>query len=333
MIYRLFFSGILFLLILCTSSVYGQQVHIFSSADSIQVGERFTYSIVIQGEYSLSNYPDADAFPNDLELISRQRFQDQARQDSIVYQFQFFGLEDLTIPRQQIDLRVAGRDTTILTSPMPLFFKTMLAEGDDEFRPFKPLFEFARAYWPYLLLALTLALIGWYAWRRYQQYQQEKPVPAEPFVYTPFQNPMDQLRSSIDTLNQSLPLQTDEDFENFYIELGDAIRAYFKQVYRFQALEMTTGEILRELQRLNVSYDLVASTRSVLNEADMVKFANFQPDHEQSVSALKTAQTFIQTVATVDAEKIEYMRYQHDEEQQEQKEAYERTLKTTPETA
>lgn len=309
--------------------LYGmaQQVHTFVDRDSIRVGEAFTYSVVLEGEYSLLTYPDQNTFNGNVEVLSRQRFQISSRKDSLVYNLQYFDVEDLIIPSQEIVLNVAGNDTTVQTSRVPLFFKTTLAEEDDEFRPLKPIFDFARDWWLYIIGLLLLALIGWFAYKYYLQYMRnKKKAPAPAFSPVPFVNPIKTLKKKLRELEGEIVKDTPEENERFYIQIGDAIRLYLKQVYLFNALEMTTGEIINHLQNENVSFELLKSAKKVLYEADVVKFANFNPDIEQKRTAHKTAVNFLETAETMDMERIEYLRYQHEEKQKEALEEHKKAV-------
>lgn len=304
-----------------------QQVHTFVDRDSIRVGEAFTYSVVLQGDYSLLAYPDQNTFEGNVEVLSRQRFQISQRKDSLVYNLQYFDIEDLIIPSQEIVLNVAGNDTTVQTSRVPLFFKTTLAEEDDEFRPLKPIFDFARNWWLYIIGLLLLALIGWFAYKYYLQHKQKKEkAPAPAFNPVPFVNPIETLKLKLRELEGEIVKDTPEVNERFYIQIGDAIRLYLKQVYQFNALEMTSGEIINHLQNENVSFELLKSVKKVLYEADMVKFANFNPDIEQKRTAHKTAVNFLETAETIDMDRIEYLRYQHEEKQKEALEEHKKAV-------
>ncbi|MEX0823052.1 MAG: hypothetical protein WD008_01615 [Balneolaceae bacterium] len=291
--------------------IQAQHIHTYVDADSLQVGDVFTYSIVLNGEYEGFSYPAEDAFGDHLEILSRQRYQREQPGDSLVYELQYFGTDDLMIDPLEFTVQNSESDTTLYTSRVPIFFKTTLEEGDDEFRPLKPIFDFAANYWLAILLSLLALLAGWLFYRWYAaQPTKEEAVPApDP---EPYNNPLDQLKSNLASLSDPMKLQGEKDFENFYVKMGDAIRLYIKRVYEFPALEMTTREITQNLQKELASSELVSITKKVLLEADIVKFANFQPSNSQAAEALNIAQKFTETATVMDAEKIRYLKYQYE---------------------
>ncbi len=306
-------------ILLFTYSAQAQQIHTFVETDSLQVGDQFTLSIVLEGNYVLQNYPDAGAFQEELEMQNRQRFQVAANRDSIVYTLQFFSLEDITIDRLSFELQ----DTTLQSSRVPLFFKTTLTEDDSELRPFKPIFDFTRTFWPWILILLLAAILGYFIYKKLKERAQKDIFVPAPFSVQPFVDPLQELEKSVQAIASESPPVNEKEFEQFYIRLGDAIRLYLKRVYEFPALEMTSGEIVRKLQELRASSDLIKKVKKVLYDADMVKFAKFNPASDQVSDAIKTGKDFVETARTIDSERIGYLEHLHREEQKEREEKHE----------
>lgn len=306
-----FFASLLLSFCFAASGL-AQQVHTYVSTDSLQVGDLFDYTIVFDGSYENVSFPNENAFEEDLTVNSIQRYQSPAGRDSVVYTLQFFAVDDMTIGEKQILIQTETEDTTLTTVPVPLFFKTALAADEDEFRPMKPIFSFAMLWWPYILGLIVLLIGGYYFYRWYtnREIQEEPETEYEP--PPPFSDPLDELKETISSLSDVEYLKTDEQFERFYIDLGDAIRLYLKRVYEFQALEMTTTEITLNLQEEHAPPIIISITRKVLNEADVVKFANFNPGTEGAQSALQSAKKFIETAEVVNDEQIRYMKYKYE---------------------
>lgn len=309
---------LIFLFILCHSVAEGQNLHTYVDRDSVRVGDILTFTLVLDGTYSSVQFPTEEDFESEFEFLSRERFQTTQQLDSLVYRLQFFGSESVTLGRKPVQLSEAGRDTVLFSTPVPLSFRTVLDEDESEFRPIKPIFEFARNLWPLLLLILLLAGIAAYFYKRYLL---NPPLKSELPTYEPipFPDPIRELTQALSHLKGKRSPQTFEEFELFYIELGDIIRLYLKRVYQFPALEMTTREIIEALRADLAHEEFIAITRKMLQEADMVKFANFHPQEELAISALKKAEQFLQTVSVTDHERVSYMRYKHEQQEEERK--------------
>lgn len=295
---------------------FAQQLHTIVDVDSVRVGDTINLSVVIEGDYTLQNFPDAEAFSDDLELLNRQRFRAAANRDSIVYALQYFGVEDLVIDPLEFNIVASEQDTTLRTSRVPLYFKSTLASQEEELRPLKPIFDFARSFWPFILGGIVLILLG-LAIARYlkERAKQETFIPKS-YQKQPFVNPLLQLEEDIMALQSGTVPNNREEFETFYVQLADSIRLYLKRVYDFPALEMTTREIITELQRERASADLIRDVKKVLNDADMVKFAKFNPASDQVSEAIQTGVDFLETARAVDSGRVEYLEYEHNEEQE-----------------
>jgi len=302
-----------FIILLAASpSAYSQQVATFVETDSLSVGDIFELTFVVQGMYNSITYPDADDFDESLDLLSRQRFQTTAGRDSLVYRFQFFATDDITIPSKEITLHRSEGDTTLSTARVPLYFKTVLASDDEEFRPLKPIFDFARAVWPYIAAFILLAILSYLLYRWFVS-REPDPEPVVVKQPEPFIDPLKSLKNELNALPAAHELKNIPEFENFYIILGDAIRRYIKRVYEFPALEMTTREIASSLQQELAPSEIIKITRSVLNEADMVKFANFRPNTDLAVGVMKKAAEFVKTAEINDREKIDHLKFRYEQ--------------------
>lgn len=307
-----------------SAEVNAQSLSEFSNVDSLQVGDIFNYSITLNRSqnYDHITFPDSADFGKNFEVRSRQHFQLTSYKDSISYDLQFFGTADTTISRLPV-LLIQGQDTTTLyTNPVPIRFNSVLAQNEQSFRPFKPIFEFAKTWWAYILGGLVLAAAAYYFYQYYRKEQEteERPEP-QTFTPTPFVNPLKKLKDSIRDLEQR-ELRDKEQFKQFYIDLGDAIRRYYEDLYHLPALESTSRELLNMLRKRTADQDLIRDTRAVLQEADIVKFANFTPTAEQANRALEKANNFLQRARKVDGPRVDHLRRKHQSEMEKQRERF-----------
>jgi hypothetical protein len=91
-----------------------------------------------------------------------------------------------------------------------------------------------------------------------------------------------------------------EEAKAYYTELTDALRTYIKERFGFNALEMTSGEIIEQLLRLK-DEAAIADLKELFLTADLVKFAKHHPLLNENDANLLNAIDFInQTKETVD---------------------------------
>lgn len=318
--------------------VFAQTVETRPTVDSVRIGDQFNVQYVVRGTAAYPEVDLPDEFGSDsellgeLEVVNVQRFRLEARQDSIVVRFQYFGIQDTLLPAIGFKFYGNGRDTTVFSARVPIFFGTSLPSDSSqvELRPLKEIYAFNQPWWVFTLWALaivTLGLfIGWLIWRRVTNLEPSEPEP----VVAPaiFESPLVALRdeldqkgaelvriesgrfglTSIETGHEEARAKGSSTFERYYDEMGDAIRTYIEAVYEIRSMEMTTYETLRALQSNGYPESLVKSTRSVLLEADKIKFARFTPTVDHARVVLEHARDFARRVELDDRQRLEAMR-------------------------
>lgn len=80
--------------------------------------------------------------------------------------------------------------------------------------------------------------------------------------------------------------------KEYYTELTDALRSYIKERFGFNALEMTSSEIIEKLMGMQ-DKEAIADLRSLFLTADLVKFAKHNPLMNENDANLINAIEFI----------------------------------------
>lgn len=80
--------------------------------------------------------------------------------------------------------------------------------------------------------------------------------------------------------------------KEYYTELTDALRTYIKDRFGFNALEMTSSEIIDKLMELK-DKDAIADLKELFQTADLVKFAKHNPQMNENDANLINAIDFI----------------------------------------
>ncbi|WP_421774500.1 hypothetical protein [Gracilimonas sp.] len=299
---------------LCSAQVFAQSVNTRVTADSLTIGEIFEYSIAIQfdREYQNTQYPDTNSFPPSLELLERQQFRTSDFSDSLVYTLQYFNNEDVQISSLPITLYGLNDSSTVFTDPVPLYFKTVVAPGDTTFKPMKPIYAFSRPWWPWILGVLAVAgFLLW--WFKLRDHDVEESVDTEPQI-EPFYNPLEELEKQLLAIRKESKVAETKNFKLFYSEVGDAIRAYFEDLYNIPALECTSSELLRYLDAYGVDDTLTEKTRLVLRKADLVKFAKYTPTLEDAWQTYDYALEFLERAKLADSARIGRLKAKYDQQ-------------------
>lgn len=158
-------------------------------------------------------------------------------------------------------------------------------EEGAELRGFKPAEDVPvftlRLLW-YALGLLALAVLLWFLYR----WWRARPPKAAPPVVLP---PLDvrTRKALLDLRAEKLPEAGEQ--KAFYSRLADILRAYVGERYGVEAMESTTYELSAALEETTAPKRIVGATRTMLEEADLVKFAKLQVDPSACDAAIDAA--------------------------------------------
>jgi hypothetical protein len=300
------------ILLFFSVNIYAQTVQTNIDTDSISIGDTFRYSLIIQQdqEYQRIEFPDTASFPPSVELIGRQQFKLSEFSDSLIYNLQYFGNKDLSLPEMPVTFYSEEDTIQLKTDPVLLFFKSVVAEGDTTLKPMKPNFTFQRPWWPWILAGSLLAafLIWWYKFRKEPEESESKPQ----IEIQPFNNPIKELEKNLLSIKRESDIAETKNFKLFYSEIGDAIRTYFEELYKIPALESTSTELLRYLDAYGVDDTMTEKTRVILRKADLVKFAKLTPTLEDAWETFDHAIEFMERAKLADSARISRLKVKYE---------------------
>jgi hypothetical protein len=143
-----------------------------------------------------------------------------------------------------------------------------------------------RRFAPYALIplgiaALVAAVISFARQRRKREEEASAPRPAHELAL--------EALAELEAKN----LLAAGEIEQYYTRLSYILRKYLAMRFLFYALEYTTAETLEALKRKDLSHADFERVRGLLAEADLVKFARFQPGIEDRGSALLRAREIV----------------------------------------
>lgn len=170
-----------------------------------------------------------------------------------------------------------------------------------EIKDIKPIIEEPWTFMeilPYLLIVLGVIILAALAIYIYKRKKQNKPIFSLP------QKP--KLPAHIIAI-EKLDLLKDKKLwqsgaiKEFYSELTDIMREYMEGNMHFGAMEMISDDILAELRHRKIDELLLNETQSVLQTADLVKFAKVKPLADENDRALKWAYLFVSQTKPKDA--------------------------------
>ncbi|MFD0977363.1 DUF4381 family protein [Salinimicrobium gaetbulicola] len=273
--YLLFIFSFLFSL-----STEAQKVTSEVDTASIRLGEQIKYRIEVETDSSdLVVFPEGQTF-TPLEMVESFPIDTNRIQERFKlikeYSLTQWDSGSYTIPRQRL-----------VINERPVFTDSVLIQVADvavdttkqKMFPIKPSVEvpsgFSVPVWLWWLIGILLIiLIGvlFYFRRRRKKAEAAKKLP-----------PYEQAIFELQQLDNSHLLEQRE-IKEYYSQLSAAVRRYLDGEVYDHAMESTTGELIEYLQQeketghLNLSEETILKLRTILERADLAKFAGSRPD-------------------------------------------------------
>jgi uncharacterized protein YneF (UPF0154 family) len=145
-------------------------------------------------------------------------------------------------------------------------------------------------FWLIIVLVIILMItIGYFLYRKFKKPEEEvrmirkaPPVPIHVLAL-----------KALDKLDQKKLWQQGQ-IKGYHSEITEIIRKYFEDRYDFNSLEMTTAQSMVVLNRVMDNEKMINTTGSFLENADMVKFAKFEPLPSVNEEMMKQAYEIVE---------------------------------------
>lgn len=241
-------------------------------------------------------HPESDVKPR----IERSEIQKGKNQTTTKVQIPLIplpseaGRKVLTLPRLPVAVsRASGQVHTICTDPHVITVEDPLASSpqaeakpNPEPRPQIEVWETLRDAVLALLIALPIAaLLAWAFFRFRKSFKRATPPP-------PPRPAWEVAFARLDAIEGKKLLEKEE-YEQYLDEVSDALREYLGDRYGFDGLESTTRETLRQLAVLAPDFDDERAVRTILQRADLVKFARRPPVEEECREAMSETRRMV----------------------------------------
>lgn len=224
------------------------------------------------------------------------------------------------IPPMPITVESKEYNNVLRTEPIGFVVNTYQVDPQkghyDIVMPYDAPWSFAEIL-PYLIwvvAGLAVLILAWWFWQRFRK---DKPLFTARKEEIP---PYVKAIRSLDEIKDKKLWQSGQEKE-YYTRLTDTVRQYLDEEFDIPAMEQTSGETLRALERcskvLRAEWERLAE---MLNTADFVKFAKFTPLQDENARYLNTAYDFVHaTHQRLEAERAELQRQEELRKETEQK--------------
>jgi len=300
---RLFFPILLFISL--GSEISGQDVKVSSAFDStrIFIGDQIKFSITIDQPTGLKlTYPILkDTLCKNIDILSGPIIDSSAIRDGRVritekYLITSFDSGFYQVPPVFAELKNENGLKRFYSDYAPLeVMRVKITPADtaakifDIIEPYRAPVTLGEVL-PWILLIAIIGAAVWFGIRLYRKLKKSK-TGVEP-VINPDPAHIIAFRE-LEKLKEEQLWQKGE-IKYYYTRLTEILRQYLENRYMVYSLELTTSETLEALVKTGFKKDLLYNKlKTVLNGADLVKFAKYNPEPMENESHFQNSWDFV----------------------------------------
>jgi len=264
--------------------LHAQTISVISSTDTTDylVGDFINYNIEVVANKDVQVLdPVIPDTLSQLDLISTV---DPVRSDTdkskiINYNFILAGYDSIsaTLPPVTIEYRSEG-DTIlkkITTYPITINIHTVPVLTSEEIKDVKSPLTIALDWielFLWVALGIVAIVLSWFLYKRYKRKKSEALVEKK-IIKIPIHI---KALTALDELEKKQLWQNGK-IKEYHSRITEIIRIYFEERFSLPAMELTTSESIDQLRNIREAENVSDLTFDFLSNADLVKFAKFQP--------------------------------------------------------
>ena len=261
----------------------------------ITIGDRITYSIIIDRDENLRTARPGEGLNLGQFEIKGYDFPEPQHQNGrVIERFNFnisvYDTGHYAIPPFPVAYFLDDTTTkySIIEAPaVPIFVKSVMGSDDaGTLKDIKEPIDIPFDYWFWSLVAAAVILLVVAAWLLYYFIKKHR---EKGYLFSPPPPPRPAHEIALEELEKlfASDLLQKKLFKAFFSRLSEIMRIYLEGRYFIAALEKTTAEIMKELNRQEQNEEGRNMLEQLLTLSDLVKFAKYLPE-DAEISRSKT---------------------------------------------
>lgn len=261
----------------------------------LTVGERVEYKITVTHDPRIQIFPQYAPPAGVFDLKEAHDFSEKFGRQIVegrrfiltAYELGEFILEPTVIRYRT----AAGEEKTVETTRLYLTVQSVDAgKPKTDIRGSKGVLTLKARWGRTVLLLLIMLGVGGgvFLWRRWADRSQDDPMTKEPPL-----SPEDEALLKLSRLFDSDLVRRGK-MKEYFLQLSQILKFYFERRFSIAAVESTTSEILKSLQRKALSNALEEKIGHVLDSADLAKFAKWAPSQAEIIQLNRMSKQIVE---------------------------------------
>ncbi|RMF56192.1 MAG: hypothetical protein D6748_14100 [Calditrichaeota bacterium] len=267
----------------------------------ITIGDRITYSLIIDHQQGVRiKTPGEGTHLGEFEIKDYQIHPPEVKGDHLIRRFDFVitSYDTGTFEIPPFPIGFLPTDTSshyqfIMSEAITIRVNSVVNNPDAVLKDIKPPFFPGMNVWQWVLwgvvavlIIATIVFLFWYL---------RKKKTGEPIFKKEVIRPAHEIALEELELLLKSDLLSRKQYKAFYESLSGILRRYLENRFYLPAMEETTTEILDSLREVDISEQDLLLTKAILELSDMVKFAKYIPEPEETTKAIEHTRTVIES--------------------------------------
>ena len=296
---------IFIILFLAVVDLSAQSISVLASVDSSDylVGDYITYTLEVRADKNVTVTTPSirDSLKKvevikELKTLSRETEKSKSRTYGFIISYYDSGSVTISSIPVKYKLNGTNEEKIALSNPVTFNVHTVEVQQQADIKDVKEPLTIPLD-WKFILLIALLVLIilavAYYFYRRYKKKKAQQPIKRKIIKIPAHVRAL----NALDKLENEKLWQKGE-VKEYHSEITGIIRNYFEERFNLPALELTTSEQMQQLNKVSAAENILTTTNEFLNNADMVKFAKFQPLPSVNETMMKQAKEIVTNTMT-----------------------------------
>ena len=270
--------------VLLAVTIKAQSIEVFADTDTTEymVGDYIHYTLELK--YTNDIRVEIPSIIDSISVLDFIREDTPIKQENgkevyelHKYVFSKYDSASVLIPGYDIKYFVGNEKeaSTIRVNPVTLLVRTIEVDPSGDIQDVKAPLKIELDWLLIALIAvgILIILVTAYLVIRYYRNKKNGIIPEKKVIKIPA------FRIALESLSglEEKKLWQQGKIKEYHSEITEIIRKYFEERFKIQALEMTSGELLTAMQNHEQTGEILGITGEFLSNADLVKFAKFEP--------------------------------------------------------
>ena len=299
--------SVLFIFLLVPQILFSQNVTVSASVDSqsVSIGDWIQYSVNVKYPSSTPiGFPTFKDTIGVFEIVQQDSLLKTELNGEIELKKKFiiakYDAGNYSVQPFVVQYKDAsGKIHSALSNPIPIEIRGVEVDTSLSIKDVKPQLSVpisAEEIALYAGIVLALAGIGYGIYYYVQQKKKKAGLIVEVKPTIP---PHVLALIQLEELEAKRLWQSGE-IKAFYSEATEIVRRYFELRYGIMALEMTSGEVMNQLKKFKLEKNITPSIEQFLSDADLVKFAKYQPIASENEQVIGQARSIVEKTKPVE---------------------------------